>query len=83
MWRLVGLARTDVSEECVASIFKVERISKLGTASEVTSRLLLIISTLKIEAKRSYETLVLARPTLRHIPDDSILHRLGVLRTGC
>jgi hypothetical protein len=35
MWRRVGLARTDDSEECVASNFKVERTSELGMTSLV------------------------------------------------
>jgi hypothetical protein len=33
----VGLARLDVSEEGVVSIFRVERIRELGTAIAVTS----------------------------------------------
>jgi hypothetical protein len=33
-----------------------------------------ISSTLKMEAKRSSETLVHNKPTLRHIPEDDILH---------
>jgi hypothetical protein len=30
IWRNVGLFKTDASEESVTSIFRVERISKLG-----------------------------------------------------
>jgi hypothetical protein len=30
MWRLVGLVRTKVSEERVASIFRAERIQEVG-----------------------------------------------------
>jgi hypothetical protein len=37
MWRRVVLARTDVSKECVASIFRVERIRAEGTTLAVTS----------------------------------------------
>jgi hypothetical protein len=37
MLRLVALVRTDVSEECIASVIKVERISKLGIKLAVTS----------------------------------------------
>jgi hypothetical protein len=37
MWRHVGLVRNDVSEECVVSIFRMERISEPGTALAVTS----------------------------------------------
>jgi hypothetical protein len=35
----VGLVRTDVSEEHVASIIRVERISELGETLAVTRRL--------------------------------------------
>jgi hypothetical protein len=34
----VGLVRTDVSEVCVASIFRVGRICELGTVLAVTIR---------------------------------------------
>jgi hypothetical protein len=37
MLRLVGLVRTDVSEELIASIIGVTRIVELGTALAVTS----------------------------------------------
>jgi hypothetical protein len=37
MGRRVVLVRTDVSEERIASIIRVERISELGTALVVTS----------------------------------------------
>jgi hypothetical protein len=36
----VVLVRTDVSEECVASIIKMKRISELGTMLAVTSNYL-------------------------------------------
>jgi hypothetical protein len=29
LWRHVGVVRTDILEECVISIFRVEKISKL------------------------------------------------------
>jgi hypothetical protein len=38
MWRPVDLVRTDVSEEYVASIFKADRISELGTKLALVSR---------------------------------------------
>jgi hypothetical protein len=38
MWRHAGIVRTDVSEERVTSIFRVQRISELGTLA-VTSKL--------------------------------------------
>jgi hypothetical protein len=71
MWHRVGLVTTDVSEERVDSIFRVERISKLGTTLAVRS---LILYFLKMEATRSSETSVLTRPTRRHIPEDGTLH---------
>jgi hypothetical protein len=37
MFSHVALVRTDVSEECIASIIRVERISKIGTTLAVTS----------------------------------------------
>jgi hypothetical protein len=36
MWRLVAFIRTDVSEEVIASIIRVERISELRTTLIVT-----------------------------------------------
>jgi hypothetical protein len=36
-WRCVNLVRTDVSEERIASVIKVERIRELGTSLAVTS----------------------------------------------
>jgi hypothetical protein len=96
-WITVGLVRTYVSEERVASIFKVERISarraalagtvtytfKVEGISELRAALAvftakavpssLILSTLKMEAIRSSETLVLRRPTQHHILEDGIL----------
>jgi hypothetical protein len=35
----MGIVRTDISEEHVASNFKVDRICELGTTLAVTSRL--------------------------------------------
>jgi hypothetical protein len=37
MWSHVVLVRTDVSEEGIAFIFRMERIKEVGTALEVTS----------------------------------------------
>jgi hypothetical protein len=82
----VALVRTDVSEECIASIIKVT-ISKLGTMLAVTSkhsmlRLLVtanvlssqILVTLMVEAIRSSETSIITRATWRNIPEDGSLH---------
>jgi hypothetical protein len=40
VWRRVGLVRTDVLGNRVASIFRMERILEVGTTVTVTSRLL-------------------------------------------
>jgi hypothetical protein len=37
IWRRVRLLRTDVPEESVSSIFRVEKITEVGTASAVNS----------------------------------------------
>jgi hypothetical protein len=37
MLRHVSVVRTDVLEECIASIIKVKRIGELGTTLAVTS----------------------------------------------
>jgi hypothetical protein len=37
MLRFVALARTDLSEECIASIIKVKRIVELGKSLAVTN----------------------------------------------
>jgi hypothetical protein len=55
----VVLERTDVSEERVASIIKVKRISERGTTLPVTS---------------NCSTSVLTRATWRQIAEDGILH---------
>jgi hypothetical protein len=39
MWCHGDIVRSDVSDERVASIFRVERINTLGTTSAVTVRL--------------------------------------------
>jgi hypothetical protein len=36
MWRCVDLALTDVSEECIASIFGLEKIRERGTSGRST-----------------------------------------------
>jgi hypothetical protein len=39
MWRCMNLVRTNVRLEIFASIFRVERICKVGTMLEITSSL--------------------------------------------
>jgi hypothetical protein len=65
VWRCVDLVWTDVSEELITSIFRVE----IHAGSS-----LLDFSTLKMEAIRSSETSFHIRSTQRHIPEDGILH---------
>jgi hypothetical protein len=67
MLRRVALPRTNVSEERIASIIGVEGTSELGTSAVTITQMM--------EAIRSSETLVLARITLRNIPDNDIVHR--------
>jgi hypothetical protein len=40
MWRRIGLITTNVSEEIIASIFRVERMRELAITLTVTSRLI-------------------------------------------
>jgi hypothetical protein len=61
MLRRVGLVRTDVSKEYVASIIRVTRIGELGTTLAVTSN------------RRTSEMWVLSRATRRNVPEDAIL----------
>jgi hypothetical protein len=39
MWRRAGLVRTDISEERIASIFRLGRIRERGAALQLASRL--------------------------------------------
>jgi hypothetical protein len=69
------LLSTDVSEEAIASISRVIRISNLrllATANIVSGTLILI--TLMMGAISSSLTSLLTRATRRHIPDDGNLH---------
>jgi hypothetical protein len=70
-WRRVVIIRTDVSEERIAYVIRVNRISELETSLALNSSLILF--TVMMEAIRSSETLLLTRATRRHIPEDGIL----------
>jgi hypothetical protein len=78
-WMLhrVALIRTDISEERIASVIRVTRISELGTTLAVTSNWSLlwrnILVTLMMEATCFTEILVLTRSTRHHVPEDGIL----------
>jgi hypothetical protein len=72
----VALVRTDVSEEIISSINRVERISELGKASLVIANIVpssLIIFTQMMYAIRSSETSILPSATRPYIPEDGIL----------
>jgi hypothetical protein len=72
MWRRVGVVRTVVSEESVASIFRGKN-TRAGRELYICFSLI-YFSTLKIEAICSSETSVLTTSTLRHMLQDGILH---------
>jgi hypothetical protein len=81
-WHLVILTRTDVSEESIASIIRVDKVSDLGTLALI-SNCSLILPTQMMEAVYFSETSVLTRSTWHHIPEDGILysHRRENLRS--
>jgi hypothetical protein len=80
MWRCVDLASTDVSEERIASIFRIEKSASgepacsLHLTPDHASSPRADFSTLKMETVLSSETSVDARSTQRDIPEDDILH---------
>jgi hypothetical protein len=88
MWRCVDPSFTDVSEERIASIFRVNKSASgkpalAGQPKQLVLRLqppadagspLADFSTLKMEAMCSFETSVNVGSTPRHIPEDDILY---------
>jgi hypothetical protein len=88
----VDLVRTNVSEECVAFMLRMERIRDLGTTLAVTTYWaglelivtanvvpsLLILSNRMMATIRSPEKSILASATRCHIPVDGILYIRGI-----
>jgi hypothetical protein len=75
-WHCVGLLRTDVSEEHIASIITVPVFPRSLLQLLVNANVDLsspILVTLMSEAIRSSETSVLIRAKLRNIPEHGIL----------
>jgi hypothetical protein len=84
MWRRADLVWTAVSEEHIASIFRVEKSAscRLHPPAYAGSSLA-DFSALKMDAICSSETSVHTRSARRHIPEDGILHshRRGNLKS--
>jgi hypothetical protein len=76
MWRRVDIVLTDVSDERIASIFRVE--DKKKSAFSLAD--FFLSSTLNMEAIRSSETSVNTISTRRHIPEDCFLQYSGSLK---
>jgi hypothetical protein len=84
-WCCVDIVLTDVSDERIASLFKVEE-KRRESASEKSvwapagsslADYLLSPSTLKMKAIRSSKTSVNTISTRRHLPEDCFLHSHG------
>jgi hypothetical protein len=80
------LVRTDIFQECSASIIRVTRISELGTTFAVTgNRCTLhsmpILVTLMMEVLCSTETSVVIRATWHNIPEGGIVECLPTVLT--
>jgi hypothetical protein len=74
MWSRVDLVWTDVTEECIASVFRVENPRARNQREQLAGSPLSDFSTLKTEAIRSSETSDHTISKRRHIPEDDILH---------
>jgi hypothetical protein len=74
MWRHIDIVLTDVSEERITSIFRVEDKQTFAPAHAGSFADFFLSSTLKMEAIRSSKMSVNIISTRRHIPDDCLLH---------
>jgi hypothetical protein len=78
IWRRLDLVWTDISEEHIASIFRVEKYPRARNQREQVAAGWFLahgyFSTLKMVETRSSETSVHKRSTRRHIPKDGIIH---------
>jgi hypothetical protein len=75
MWRHVDIVLTNVSEECIAYIFRVEK-NKKSVAPAHTGSLAYFFfsSSLKMETIHFSETSVNTISTRCHIPEDCFVH---------
>jgi hypothetical protein len=64
MWRGVALIRTDVSEEIIVSIRKVERINELGITLQITSNSNYAVASQKTVSSRCFVALGVHRGML-------------------
>jgi hypothetical protein len=72
MWCIVALVRTDVSEEHIASITRMERISEPGTLAVKSNWSMLQRNILMMETISSSETLILTQAIRRHMSGNRI-----------
>jgi hypothetical protein len=87
----VALVRTDISEECIASIIKVTRIGELRMLAVTSNQSTLLVTanvaptspilfTLMMDVIHSSETSVSTRTTRHYMPEDGIHHPLICLK---
>jgi hypothetical protein len=77
LWRrVIYWVATDVSEELIALIFRVEEIISARASKYAGGKVLLAASIFRVEEIYSSETPVATQQTARrHIPEDDILHK--------
>jgi hypothetical protein len=82
MLRCVALVKTDVSEERIASIIRVQEsvnwrsVRRLLVTTNVVPSSLILVTLMK-ETISSSDTSFLTRATRRNIPEDAIQHSLS------